>query len=195
MLSVHTRVQLMYSSYIREERNMKQVSLRHRRGFTLIELMVVIVILGILTTIGTFAFMSSQKKARDSRRKSDLTELAKALEMYNNDRGVYPGGTGGKIMGCGASYTAECAWGTTFGKTTAPTVIYMIKLPKDPTETRNYYYEAVTKGYRLYARLENLEDATIPTTGSREYSVLCGTDVYCNYVLMSTNATEPTVKP
>ncbi|MFZ2024670.1 MAG: prepilin-type N-terminal cleavage/methylation domain-containing protein [Microgenomates group bacterium] len=173
-----------------------------KKGFTLVELMVVIVIMGILVSIGTFAFQSSQKKSRDSRRKSDLDQITKALEMYNTDVGSYPaGGTvsttdAGKIIGCGDTTKVVCNWGESFYNTTKAT--YMVKLPKDPTESRTYYYERVGNGYRLYTRLENLEDTTIPTTGSKEYGVNCGTlstVVYCNYMITSSNIVEPTPKP
>ncbi len=184
------------------ERNTCLVNLRRSGGFTLIELMVVIVIMGILVSIGTFAFQSSQKKSRDSRRKSDLDQVTKALEMYNTDVGNYPsGGTvattdAGKIIGCGDTTKVVCNWGESFSNTTKAT--YMVKLPKDPMENRTYYYERVGNGYRLYARLENLEDTTIPTTGSKEYSMNCGTlsaVSYCNYMMTSPNIVEPTPKP
>jgi type II secretion system protein G len=162
------------------------------RGFTLIELLIVIVIIGILVTMGTFAFISSQKKARDSKRKEDLTQIAKALEMYNSDRGVYPNSTNNTIYGCGVTFTSICNWGTTFGN--GSTITYMAKLPKDPTAVWYYAYTSLSDGFRLYARLENLEDASIPTTGSKEYPVLCGTGIYCNYVFTSPNLTDPALR-
>ena len=175
---------------------------RRSVGFTLVELMVVIVIMGILVTIGTFAFQSSQKKSRDSRRKSDLNQVTKALEMYNTDVGTYPsGGTAatadaGKIIGCGDTTKVVCNWGESFYNTTKAT--YMVKLPKDPKEHRTYYYERIGNGYRLYARLENMDDTAIPITGSLEYGQNCGTTanvVYCNFVITSSNVVEPTPKP
>lgn len=169
----------------------------NKRGFTLVELMVVIAIIGILTSIGIFAFLSSQQKSRDSRRKSDLSNVASALEMYNNDVGSYPlSGTGadeGTIKGCGDTTKTVCAWGTSFANTTKAT--YMIKLPVDPTSERTYYYEKSGSGYRLYARLENVQDSSIPTGGSKEYAKTCGTGVQCNYVITSPNTVEPTPNP
>lgn len=169
-----------------------------KKGFTLVELLVVIVILGILTTIGLFAFQSSQKKSRDSRRKSDLQEITKALELYNNDHGSYPGASSGKIAGCDINYTSACDWGSAFGNTTA-NVIYMIKLPKDPSSTKTkYVYEAYGKGYRLYAHLENGDDVDVPTTGQKYYNTDCSTSstqIYCNYVITSLNVPSPTPAP
>lgn len=176
--------------------------MKQKSGFTLIELMVVIVIIGVLVSIGTFAFLSSQKKSRDSRRKSDLDSVTRALEMYNTDIGSYPsGGTGaneGTIIGCGDTTKITCAWGTSFANS-VKSINYMIKLPIDPIEGRRYYYERVgTNGYRLYARLDNLEDSSIPTTGTKEYGKNCGSlssTVYCNYVVTSSNVVIPTPMP
>jgi general secretion pathway protein G len=160
---------------------------RTKHGFTLIELLIVIVIIGILVTMGIFAFQSSQKKSRDSKRKSDLNQISKALEMYNNDRGVYPNDSSGRIAGCESTFTLPCEWGNIFGN--GSTVTYMVKLPKDPTSTWQYTYKPATKGYYLYARLENAQDVSIPADG-KVYNVMCG-DYNCNYVLTSVNTSEP----
>ncbi|OGE07316.1 hypothetical protein A2615_00525, partial [Candidatus Curtissbacteria bacterium RIFOXYD1_FULL_41_36] len=52
-----------------------------RRGFTLIELLVVITIIGILAAIAIVSYGGTQERARDSRRKSDLDAIKKALEL------------------------------------------------------------------------------------------------------------------
>lgn len=69
------------------------------RGFTLIEILIVIVLIGVLSTIGLETFQSAQKKGRDAQRKSDLSQVQKALELYYNDKNQYPGSNpDGKIM-------------------------------------------------------------------------------------------------
>lgn len=59
-------------------------------GFTLVELLVVIVIIAILAVIG-FAVLGSQTgNARDARRKADIEEITKAYELnYNQETGLY----------------------------------------------------------------------------------------------------------
>ncbi|MGB9706948.1 MAG: type IV pilin protein, partial [Microgenomates group bacterium] len=66
------------------------LEIKPKFGFTLIELLVAVAILGILATVGLGSFQSSQMKGRDARRKSDLSQIQKALEMYYNDKGAYP---------------------------------------------------------------------------------------------------------
>jgi len=56
------------------------------KGFTLIELLIVLSIMGVLATLGFQSFTASQKKARDARRKSDLGQIQKALELYKMDK-------------------------------------------------------------------------------------------------------------
>ena len=60
-------------------------------GFTLVELLVVISIIGILASMITVSFTSSQKQARDVNRKSDLAQYRSSLESYaNKNNGLYP---------------------------------------------------------------------------------------------------------
>lgn len=59
-------------------------------GFSLLELMVVIVILGILATMVIPNVFSNRDKAEHQKVVSDLTALENAMEMYRLDNGVYP---------------------------------------------------------------------------------------------------------
>lgn len=66
-----------------------------RKGFTLLELLVVISIIAILITIGLTSFTTSQKKGRDAKRKSDIKDVQNALEQYYSICGYrYPTPTG-----------------------------------------------------------------------------------------------------
>ncbi|MEK9156250.1 MAG: prepilin-type N-terminal cleavage/methylation domain-containing protein [Patescibacteria group bacterium] len=72
-----------------------------RSGFTLVELLVVVAIIGILATVIIINLNSSRVRARDARRMSDTEAIAKALDLYNNDVGHYPGS--GESVNCVAS--------------------------------------------------------------------------------------------
>jgi len=61
-----------------------------RRGFTLIELLVVVAIIGILATVVVVNLSSSQKKARDAKRTSDIAALQQSLDLDYVDNGKFP---------------------------------------------------------------------------------------------------------
>lgn len=67
---------------------------KQKKGFTLLELLVVVGIIGILMAIAAVSFAQAQKKARDNRRKSDLRAIQNALEQYYSDNSsAYPTGS------------------------------------------------------------------------------------------------------
>jgi len=59
----------------------KKKRLQKSRGFTLIEMLVVIVVIGILATIVLVSVSSGRKKAQATKAKTDMVELSKAFEM------------------------------------------------------------------------------------------------------------------
>ncbi|MGB3945999.1 MAG: type II secretion system protein [Candidatus Saccharimonadales bacterium] len=61
-----------------------------RRGFTIVELLIVIVVIGVLAAITVIAFSGIQNKARDSGRLADMKTIIKALETYKTNNGIYP---------------------------------------------------------------------------------------------------------
>jgi general secretion pathway protein G len=63
---------------------------KQESGFTLVELMVVIVIIGLLTTIVVINVLPSQDKARVEKAKADIALIEQALEMYRLDNLNYP---------------------------------------------------------------------------------------------------------
>lgn len=168
---------------------------RKNNGFTLMELMIVMVILAILVTVAVGNYASSSRRGRDSRRKNDLQNLATALEAYYNDKGEYPSGVNGSMVGCGALDAQPCPWGGEFEDQYG--TLYMVLIPSDPSSTQTYYYASNGLSYMLYAKLENTRDAgngvdqdgftdkftSGPTDCSTESSVLC------TYGIASANST------
>lgn len=82
-----------------------------RKGFTLLEMLVVISIIGVLLGVGSVAYSTTQKKARDAKRKSDLKAIQNCLEQYYSLNNVYevignPGDVVG-IIQCGDTKTLE----------------------------------------------------------------------------------------
>ncbi len=67
-------------------------SFRFKAGFTILEIIVVIGLIGILISMSSFGYVNYSQKSRDSRRRIDLQQLRSALELYrsNSTEGVYP---------------------------------------------------------------------------------------------------------
>lgn len=63
---------------------------RKEKGFTLIELMIVIIILAILTGIAIPSYLALRNRARVAAAQSEMRNIATALEMYQIDHNVYP---------------------------------------------------------------------------------------------------------
>ncbi|MGA3174914.1 MAG: type II secretion system major pseudopilin GspG [Syntrophorhabdales bacterium] len=61
-----------------------------RGGFTLIELMIVIVIMGILATLLIPRIMERPEEARRTKAKMDIKAIESALKLYKIDSGAYP---------------------------------------------------------------------------------------------------------
>lgn len=61
-----------------------------RSGFTLIELMIVVAIIGVLSTLVTKMIQMAQARSFEANAKSDISTMSTALEAYIRDMGVYP---------------------------------------------------------------------------------------------------------
>jgi type II secretion system protein G len=157
-------------------------------GFTLMEILIVMVIIGILATLGLGSFQSSQQKGRDSKRKAELKQVSTVLEAYYNDYGQYPVGISGEIGGCSGG--TACTWGTSFEDDNG--TVYMVQLPADPKDNLEYFYDSDGTEFQLYARLENTFDRDIATDSEDDPlvfdGVTCG-DLECNYGVSSGNTT------
>ncbi len=157
------------------------------RGLTLIELIITIALVGVLVSvvIGIVNPVEQLKKGRDGRRKSDLAQIQRGLEIYYQDAGRYPASTGGNQI-------TGTAWGTAWSP-------YMSVVPRDPTAAQTYiYYSPVASNgqtYYIYASLErgsrdvntcNAGAACVSATAASLGNSCGGT---CNYGVSSPNVT------
>lgn len=124
-----------------------------KKGFTLVELLVVVSIIGILTTLVVANLNSARERARDASRKSDLRNIQTALRLYYNDIGSFPAASAGDIVGC----DGPCTWGGTWSQAG---VVYMNTLPNDPLTDQTYSYtsDPLNDTFTLTACLENASD-------------------------------------
>lgn len=172
---------------------MKKNFIKSHPGFTLVELLVVMAIIGILAVISLANFRTSQIKARDAERKNDLRQIANALEAYMNDHGSYPAAVSGKIRACSTvddcSVLADCQWGDTPREfCDSNNTVYMKEIPDDVLGSDeaggqpHYCYLSDGNYFKLYAKLENSNDPEAKLNSS------CAGVTY-NFGISSSNTT------
>lgn len=103
---------------------------KNQQGFSLIEIMVVVVILGILASIVVPKILSRPDEARIVKAKQDVLAIQNALDLYKLDNGFYPSTDQGLIA---------LVQAPTSPPTPRDWKIYLKSVPKDPWG-RDYLY-------------------------------------------------------
>ena len=110
------------------------------RGFTIVELLIVIVVIAILAAITIIAYNGIQVRARDAQRSTDAANILKALEAYKAINSVYPTAT--STAGSG-SWEMSTETADTFMEYLQST--FSTKIPTDPINDASHHYQ-----YYLY---------------------------------------------
>lgn len=132
--------------------------MKNKNGFSLIELIVVITIIAVITVAGVVNFTEANKKARDSRRMSDLEKIRIALELIRQVGTTYP------VLSLGGTVPAVLEAGG-----------YLQDIPNGPKGDKYYYITSSNFKYNLRASMEGVGNTTGNYTGN------CGVGVTCNY--------------
>ncbi|MBU1557374.1 type II secretion system GspH family protein [Patescibacteria group bacterium] len=147
------------------------IKLKNNKGFTLIELLVVIAIIGLLSTIVLASLNTARVKARDAKRKSDLQQIGKAIELLYDETGSYPPeGCNPDASSTGLVCTdppSGDSWRTTGGMAQTFSghniTEFIDPLPVDPINNEIYYYQyephcqvgSTKQGYYIRAKMES----------------------------------------
>ena len=105
-----------------------------RRGFTLVELIVVISILAVLAGVVVPKVQTHIKKARDARRLADVRAIQEAITNYYSDKGVYPAANKNSSFG---------GWDVSHDGNFINALVdygYLTELPQDPINDDTYHY-------------------------------------------------------
>jgi len=141
-----------------------------RAGFTLVELLVVISIIGILSSLAVVSLNNARTKARDALRKADMAQIRTALNLYYDDKIKYPicGTWDGGAVDFGATVQegSACYNGVLTAGLTGGSRPYLGEMPKDPKNATNDPTVSNTSLYRyvsdstgsMYALVYMLEE-------------------------------------
>lgn len=133
-----------------------------KKGFTLIELIIVVAIIGILASIVLVGLGGFRAKGRDARRIADLRQTQNALELYFAKTGAYP------------SDTTWAALTTTL----TGAGIGVNQVPNDPVTTRSYgYCPALSNSrYAVGAALEDTNNPALTQSGAGAFPCVPATN-------------------
>ena len=120
--------------------------MKKSRGFTLMELLIVIAIIAILVSVAVVSYALIQKKSRDSRRVSDMKAAQSAFEQYYADHN--------------SSYPSSA------GDLTALSTYLPAGYPTDPKNTDPYIYPAPTTSATAYCYCALLESGSGNSTNA-----------------------------
>lgn len=146
-----------------------------QRGFTIVELLIVIVVIAILAAIAIVAYGGIQDRANFTKSQSDLNALNKAIQLYYIDNGTYPSSTSGCTNGW-------CGWDQATNDNFIPGLVpnYIASTPQLPTSfaSNNTYLYSSTTGttYRLMrykadtAGLSTIERTNNPLLASPSFN-------------------------
>lgn len=118
------------------------MNINTKRGFTLLEMLVVLGIIAIIVAFGAVSFSTAQSKARDAKRKGDLKSIQNSMEQY--------------FSACGSYYPTP--QNNTVGNAIfcpAPSTGIMPTVPLDPRTTTPYPCSGCSgSAYQVCATLE-----------------------------------------
>lgn len=168
-----------------------------KSGFTVIELLVTIAIIGVLSSIILVALNRPRADARDARRKADFNEIRKALEFYYDDFGSYPTHSPSlALFHCDSSLgNISCSappnsgnWATNIeGLYNLADFGYISVLSKDPVNNSNnhYVYEVCSNGqaYILGTALEGSGGNMYIVSSGGEDSQILQADINHDYII------------
>ncbi len=140
---------------------MKKIYSNKAKGFSLIELLVVVAIVAVLSAVVITSMTSSRQKARDAKRISDLAQIQLALEQFFDKCRRYPNGI---TLDSSNSNCSSLKLST-----------YISVIPKDPSSGASYEYgvDSNNLDYVLKATLESTNSATADGLSGTVHTLSC----------------------
>jgi prepilin-type N-terminal cleavage/methylation domain-containing protein len=166
---------------------------RRDRGFTIVELLIVIVVIAILAAITIVAYNGIQNRAKSNQMVSGMVQYVKALSMYTSDKNAYPIQTGyiacfGGVNDCNG--TANAAQTALLASELAPytnntSSTLLASKGALINSITNYIMPDGSNFTGMYIYFLQYGTTTCPSVGGVRfmYSSPSGVDVVCRYAL------------
>ncbi len=138
---------------------------RKNNGFTLVELLVVVAIIGIMASVAYGSLGLSSKKTRDRQRVSDMQNIQLALRIYKDQYGQYPEFDGGITIGSGGAMDTLLA-------------PFFVIVPRDPLSASDsgyvYYYDSELKCSNISTESVAIFVSKTEAAGTANWEEVCG---------------------
>lgn len=133
---------------------------KNNRGFTLIEVLIVVFIIGLLASVVLVGLGAFRQRGRDARRIADLRSTQNGLELYYSKNGLYP---------------ASSDW-TTLKNELTGAGIGVNNIPNDPSGgSTAYQYGSDGQSYVLWAHLEDKNNQVLKEdVDGDQFGIDCG---------------------
>lgn len=128
-----------------------------RRGFTVLEALIVLAVFGLLATLAVLSLNSARASLRDAQRISDVSVVRSALSQYWLEKATYPASAGVELGMPGTNTDKLSAAGfVVLSDPTQPS--YLDRVPTGPKVNEYYRYHAGANGYSIRFQTETRTD-------------------------------------
>ncbi len=152
-------------------------SQRFHRGFTIVELIIVIVVIAILATVGVVAYNGTQQRAASTVLQSDLRGASEKLDIDQSKNGAYPS----------TATDLAASPGTTFTYRSSDSASYCLSAKSSRSGVPEYY---VTQDGKIQQGACPVVPPPAPTNLAGSVTEVGGYDSYSDYVKMTVTWTS-----
>ncbi len=128
-------------------------TVRLSKGFTILELLIVIAVFGLLATLAVLSLNSARARMRDAKRVSDVSIMRAALSQHWLEKATYPQSAGVNLGQAGTNTDVFTGSGFVSRELAQPP-IYVQQVPLGPKSSEYYRYKANANGYSIRFQTE-----------------------------------------
>lgn len=125
-----------------------------RKGFTWLELLVVIAVIGLMIFLGALSLSSARARMRDSQRLSDIQILRTAMSQYWLDHATYPT-SAGVDLGAPDTRSDQFTRDGFVARGASTATVYVQVVPTGPNAKEYYHYKGGPNGYSIRFQTES----------------------------------------